>query len=87
MGKRKYDEAGPLLVAGYQGLNERESSIRDRTKVLTECLQYLVQFYDVTSQPEKAAEWRTKLAMVQATRTKPVWPKFSDEQTAASVEP
>ncbi len=87
MGRRKYEEAEPLLVAGYEGMSERESSIRDRTKVLTECVQYLILFYDATSRHEKAAEWRTKLAMVQATRKKPVWPKFSDDQTAANIEP
>jgi serine/threonine protein kinase len=86
MGKRKYEEAEPLLVAGYQGMGEREGSIRDRTKVLTECLQYLIQFYDATSQPEKAAQWRTKLAIVQATRKKPVWPKFLDDQATAGLE-
>ena len=88
MGKRKYDEAEPLLISGYEGMRERENSIRDRTKVLTESLQYLVQFYEATSQPEKVAQWRTKLAMVQATplRKKPVWPRFSDEQTTAGTE-
>jgi serine/threonine protein kinase len=86
MGKRKYEEAEPLLVAGYQGMTEREGSIRDRTKVLTECLQYLIQFYDATTQPEKAAQWRTKLAIVQATRKNPVWPKFLDDQATAGLE-
>jgi serine/threonine protein kinase len=76
VGKRRFDEAEPLLVSGYEGMRERESSIRERTKVLTELMQNLVQLFESTSRPEKAAEWRDKLAMVQSAgpRQKPPWP-------------
>jgi serine/threonine protein kinase/tetratricopeptide (TPR) repeat protein len=46
MGQKKYDEAEPLLIAGYEGLKKVESEIfppaRNR---LTESLQRLVVFY------------------------------------------
>jgi hypothetical protein len=60
-------------------MREREASIRDRNKVLTETLQNLVQLFEATSRPQQAAEWRTKLATAQAAgRTgKPAWPRFS----------
>jgi serine/threonine protein kinase len=76
VGKRKFEEAEPLLVSGYEGMRERESSIRERTKVLAELMQNLVQLFESTSRPEKAAEWRDKLAMVQSAgpRRKPPWP-------------
>lgn len=86
LGKWKYDEAEPLLISGYKGMQEREGSIRDRTKVLTESLQTLIQLFEATSRPERAAEWKTKLALVQAAgpRGRPVWPPFSvDDQAAA----
>ena len=76
VGKRKFDEAEPLLISGYEGMRERESSIRERTKVLTEIMQNFVQLFEATSRPEQAAEWREKLALVQSAgpRRKLPWP-------------
>jgi len=87
LGKRKYVEAEPLLVMGYEGMREREGSIRDRNKVLAESLQYFVQLFEATVRPEKAAEWRTKLAIVQAAgpKGKPVWPQFSTNDQASAL--
>jgi eukaryotic-like serine/threonine-protein kinase len=76
MGKRKYEEAEPLLISGYEGMREHEGSIRERTKVLTESMQSFVQLFEATSRPEQAAEWKEKLAFVQSAgqRRKPPWP-------------
>jgi hypothetical protein len=81
LGKRKFDEAEPLLISGYEGMRERENSIRERNKVLTETMQSFVQLFEATSRPEKTAEWRTKLSMIQAAgpRHKPPWPPFPPE--------
>jgi hypothetical protein len=77
VGKRKFDEAEPLLISGYEGMRERENSIRERTKVLTETMQNFVQLFEATSRLEQAAEWKDKLAMVQSAgpRRKPPWPR------------
>jgi serine/threonine protein kinase len=79
LGKRKYEEAEPLLIAGYVGMGQREEKIRDRNKVLAETLQCMIQLFEATSRPEQAAEWRDKLAMVQAAgpKSRPAWPRFS----------
>jgi serine/threonine protein kinase len=71
-------------VSGYEGLREREDKIRARTKVLKEVLQNLVQLFEATSRPEQAAEWRTKLAMVQTAgpRVRPAWPRLSLNEQA-----
>jgi len=86
LGKRKYAEAEPLLISGYEGMREREDKIRDRNKVLTETLQSFVQLFEATSRSEKAVEWRTKLAVVQAAgpKRKPAWPPFSSDDRAAA---
>jgi tetratricopeptide (TPR) repeat protein len=87
LGKRKFEEAEPLLISGYEGMREREGNIRERTKVLTESIQNFIQLFEATSRPEKAAEWREKLAMVlsAAPRHKPPWPRFlPNDQTAAN---
>lgn len=64
LGQKKYAEAEPLLLSGYEGMKQREASI---PKVrLNEALQRLVQLYDATQRPEQAVEWRKKLAALEA---------------------
>ena len=86
MGKRNFAEAEPLLVSGYEGMRQRESGIRDRYHVLEESIQNLVQLFEATSRFDKAAEWRTKLTVVQAAgpKGKPAWPRFSANDQAAA---
>ena len=62
LGQKKYAEAEPVLVSGYEGMKQREGQIPAVGKPrLQEALQRLVQLYEATSRPEKAAEWRQKL--------------------------
>jgi serine/threonine protein kinase/tetratricopeptide (TPR) repeat protein len=62
LGQKKYADAEPLLLAGYEGMKQREDTIpalgRPR---LRETLQSLVQLYEATSRPEETAEWMQKL--------------------------
>jgi tetratricopeptide (TPR) repeat protein len=62
LGQKKYDDASPLLLRGYEGLKEREGQLigvlRPR---LTEAVERLVRFYEEKNQPDKAREWREKL--------------------------
>jgi eukaryotic-like serine/threonine-protein kinase len=68
-GQRKYADAEPLLVNGYQGMSKRSIvSVPDRSN-LAESGQWIVQLYESWAKPEKAAEWREKLASVN-TRTR-----------------
>lgn len=63
LGQKKYSEAEPLLLSGYEGLKQRESQIPAIGKPrLKEALQRLVQLYDATGRADKAAEWKQKLA-------------------------
>ena len=45
----------------------------------TNLLDTFIQLFEATSRPEQAAEWRTKLSLVQAAgpRGRPAWPRFS----------
>jgi tetratricopeptide (TPR) repeat protein len=62
LGQQKYAQAEPLLLAGYQGLKQREDRIpADGKRRLEEALRQLVQLYQGMAQPEKAAEWKKKL--------------------------
>ena len=64
LGQRKYAEAEPLLLSGYAGMKRHEDRIPVvwRKPLLREAMWHLVQFYKATGQPEKAAEWKKKLA-------------------------
>ena len=62
LGQKKYAEAEPLLLAGYDGMKQREEKIPAVGKArLTEAVERLVHLYDATEQKEKVAEWRKKL--------------------------
>jgi eukaryotic-like serine/threonine-protein kinase len=70
LGQKKFAESEPLLLAGYEGLKQRETTIPEQSKVLRlpEALERLVQLYTDwhTAEPDKgydakAAEWQQKL--------------------------
>lgn len=64
LGQRKYAEAEPLLLSGYEGMKVREAAIPapDRQR-LTEAGERLVSLYESWGQPEKAEAWRQKLRL------------------------
>jgi len=63
LGQKKYAEAEPFLLAGYEGMKQREKSIPAAGKVrIPEATQRLADLYEATRQPQKAAEWNQKLA-------------------------
>jgi hypothetical protein len=62
LGQKKYDDAEPYLLTGYQGMKQREDKIPDAGKpYFKEALQRLVQLYQATGRPDQAAEWKHKL--------------------------
>ena len=63
LGQKKYAEAEPLLLAGYQGMKTREATIPAVEKIgLTEAVERLVQLYVAWDKPAEVAKWRAKLA-------------------------
>ncbi len=67
-GQKKFQEAEPLLIAGYQGMKQREAKIpaafaRIR---LVEAVQRLVQLYEATGKTLELAKWKTELTQRQA---------------------
>ena len=62
MARRKYAEAEPLLISGYNGLRDREAAIPVANKPrLEKAAKRLVRLYEETSRPDKAAEWKKKV--------------------------
>ena len=58
-GQKKYDQAEPLLVSGYEGMKQREAKIPPlETPHLLDALDRLIELYDATAKPDDAAKWR-----------------------------
>jgi hypothetical protein len=60
-GQKKYAEAEPLLLEGYQGMAARKDrmAMLDRYH-MDRARGWIVELYEVWGKPEKAAEWRQK---------------------------
>jgi serine/threonine protein kinase/tetratricopeptide (TPR) repeat protein len=68
LGQKKYTDAEPLLLSGYEGMAERKEKVVSdawryaRQPRLKKALELLVRFYEETGRPDRAAEWKQKLA-------------------------
>jgi hypothetical protein len=72
LGQKKYANAEPLLLAGYEGLKEREAKIPASGKIyLNEAVERLVQLYDAWGKKDKADAWRKKRDEVKAAAKPP----------------
>ncbi|MFI5461563.1 MAG: tetratricopeptide repeat protein [Isosphaerales bacterium] len=62
-GQKKFTDAEPLLLQGYEGLKEREERIPFlwRKKRPAEAAARIVDLYDAWGRKDKADEWRKKL--------------------------
>ena len=61
-GQKKYTEAEPLLVEGYQGMKEREAKLPPFGKTrLNDAIQRLIDLYTAWEKPEEAAKWKAVL--------------------------
>ena len=62
IGRKEFAQAEALLLAGYEGMKQREARIPNESKVrLADALERLVQLYDTMGKKDKAEEWRKKL--------------------------
>jgi hypothetical protein len=62
-GQKRYVEAEPLLIRGYEGLKDREAKIgAPAHRNLVAAAGRVVPFYEAWGKPDKASEWRVKLA-------------------------
>jgi serine/threonine protein kinase len=62
LAQKRYAEAEPWLLAGYEGMKERKNKVSGGDRYVKDALQRLVQLCEATGQAEKAAEWGKKLA-------------------------
>ncbi len=59
LGQKKYADAEPLLLAGYEGMKQRQKTIPPAGMIrLPEAARRLVQLYEATDKKDEAARWR-----------------------------
>ena len=62
LAQKKYAEAEPFLLEGYQGMRQREAQAPTGAQGrLSEALERLVQLYEAWGHKDKAEQWRQKL--------------------------
>jgi eukaryotic-like serine/threonine-protein kinase len=66
-GQRRYAEAEPLLVSGFEGMQRRQASVSVLLRQkLRKAAEQIIHLYEGWNKPDKAAEWRKKLDELQA---------------------
>jgi tetratricopeptide (TPR) repeat protein len=61
--QKKWSEAEPLLVTGYEGMKQRQGKIpAEHQSRVNEAVERLVQLCEATGREPEAAEWKKKLA-------------------------
>ena len=71
LGQKKCAAAEPLLLAGYEGMKQREAKIPLPGKIqLTRALERLVQLDEALEKKDEAAKWRKELEAIQAAEKK-----------------
>jgi hypothetical protein len=72
LAQKKYAEAEPLLLAGFEGLRERETKIPPQSRVrLTETVGRLVEMYEALGKKTEADKWRKELEARRAATERP----------------
>jgi eukaryotic-like serine/threonine-protein kinase len=74
LGQKKYADAEPLLLAGYEGMKAREKSIPQTgggELRIPEALDRLIEFYTATNKPDDAKKWQAERAKYPETAPMP----------------
>ena len=59
LGQKKYEEAEPLLLKGYEGIKQREKTIPPQgSPRIPEALDRLIQLYTGTNKPDEVKKWQ-----------------------------
>jgi tetratricopeptide (TPR) repeat protein len=67
LGQKKYAEAEPLLLAGYEGMKQREKSIPPQGKIrLPQAVERLVQLYEALDKKDEVARWTKEREAIEA---------------------
>jgi serine/threonine protein kinase/tetratricopeptide (TPR) repeat protein len=63
LGQKKFAEAEPLLLKGYEGMKQRQKSIPPQANTrIPEALDRLIDLYTATNRPDEVKKWRAERA-------------------------
>jgi len=69
LGQKKYADAEPLLLAGYEGMKQREKTIPPLGSTrIADATERLVQLYEAIDKKDDAAKWRKELEAIKPTQ-------------------
>jgi len=62
LAQRRYDEAEPLLIAGYEGLMQQRNQIESFSQhAPAVALQRVIQLYQQWNKPAEAQRWKNEI--------------------------
>ncbi len=71
LGQKKYTEAEPLLLKGYESMKAREKTIPPQGKArIPEALDRIIQLYTETNKPEEVKKWQAEKDTLAVRRDK-----------------
>jgi hypothetical protein len=62
LGQKKFAEAEPLLLAGYEGMKQREKNIPPGSTRIAEALDRLIELYTALDKPDAVKKWQSERA-------------------------
>jgi len=69
LGQKKYADAEPLLLAGYEGMKKHEANIPPTAKShMIEAVECLVRLYEAMDKKDEAAKWNSELEKMKEVR-------------------
>jgi eukaryotic-like serine/threonine-protein kinase len=72
LGQKKYAEAEPLLLAGYEGMKQREKTIPPQGSTrIPEALDRLIELFTATDKPDDVKKWQAERAKYPEAAPKP----------------
>lgn len=72
LGQKKYADAEPLLLAGYEGMKQQEKTVPPQSGTrLPETLDRLIELSSATNRPDEVKKWQAEGAKYPATYAKP----------------
>ncbi len=75
LGQKKYTDAEPLLLKGYEGMKQREKTIPPPAATrIPEALDRLIELYTATTKPDEVKKWRAEQAKYPEAK-KPIAPE------------
>jgi hypothetical protein len=67
--QRKFDDAEPLLLSGYEGMKQRQDSIPSQDKPrLTKAVGRLVKLYEAWGKEDESVKWRKEMESAGTTK-------------------